>query len=291
MKSNRTAKLIALAVSALLIIGAIVGISVSADTSATAKIDYLNVAYEGAVRLVYDVKVEGTLAEDEKAAVLIWDKGEEQTLENATVVTEYTEAGDGYLSFYSEGFAPKHLRKPIAAKAAIVTVDAEGAVAAIAAQSENAVEYSVYDYVLGRFNLNQNTKDQAALYTALLDYGAAVQDVLYESNLASGVDEATAKVNAGLEYGYADQYYTLSYAKTAYVNGKLVKTDVETYNLRAGESVQLDAEQSYMRRVFARYATDGAEVDCELKHDKFAYAFKNSSAVKHRAGDRAEFIV
>lgn len=270
MKSKRLAKLIALAVTALLLIGVAIGFAVSAEET-TAEIGYINVAYEGQIRLVYDVK-NVTLAEGDKLVVLVWE--DSQTIEDAKVIDTCEPCrSDAYSRFYSDGFAPKDLRKPVSAVAAVVdgeTGDVE--------VGQNVITYSVYDYVMGRFAYGKNTPDQQNLYTALLDYSAAVQEALYES-YKNTLTDAEAKTQAGLDYGYADAYYVINYVKSAYVGGKLT-TSVEKHALRAYESVKINADQTYMRRVFEKYVvTDGLDVtylynnngnDVEITKDQLA---------------------
>lgn len=252
MKSKRLAKLIALAVTALLLIGVAVGFSVSAAET-TAEIGYINVAYEGQLRLVYDVK-NVTLDEGEKLAVLIWEDGEDQTIENAQVVV-YCEPcrSDAYSRFYSDGFAPKDLRKPVSAAAAIL--DADGA---LVKMGKTVATYSVYDYVMGRFAYGKNTPDQQALYIALLDYGAAVQEVLYDSYIAQGATEEVATVQAGLTYGYSDEYYEVAFVKSTMMNGAAT-TDYDVVTYRPDQIVDFEVDQFYLGRVFTGFTNTSGE--------------------------------
>ena len=260
MKSKRLAKLIALAVTALLLIGAAIGFSVSAEET-TAEIGYINVAYEGQLRIVYDVK-NVTLAEGEKLAVLVWEDGE--SVEDAKVIDTCEPCrSDAYSRFYSDGFAPKDLRKPVSAAAAIL--DADGA---LVKMGKTVATYSVYDYVMGRFAYGNNTPDQQALYIALLDYGAAVQEVLYDSYISQGATEEEATAEAGLTYGYADEYYAYVLTKLTNVNGQVVKNSSDISFYRPHESrITLEAPAIFMGKVFAGYTDVNGE---SVKSDEYA---------------------
>ena len=71
MKKNFL-KTITLILSCLLLIGAVVGISVSADSETTVQIKYKNLAYEAAPQLVYYVDAQN-LAEGDTVKVLFYN--------------------------------------------------------------------------------------------------------------------------------------------------------------------------------------------------------------------------
>jgi hypothetical protein len=88
-------------------------------------------------------------------------------------------------------------------------------------------EYSVYTYAMNRFSQSP-TEDQLTLYKALLDYGAAVQDVLG--------DPADVE-----KYGWADAYYDIT--KYVFVDDALVADESLTRATPYRPSeLELDAE-------------------------------------------------
>ena len=58
MKNNRLLKIATLVLSCLLLIGAVIGISVSADDSPAVSIKAKNISYEGAVKVLYAVEAQ-----------------------------------------------------------------------------------------------------------------------------------------------------------------------------------------------------------------------------------------
>ena len=98
--------------------------------------------------------------------------------------------GKTYYAIFSDDIAPVDMTKPIYAQPFIVNGDETEVVC------EEVTEYSVYTYAMNRFSQSP-TADQLALYTALLDYGAAVQSIF--------PDDANVDV-----YGWADAYYDIT---------------------------------------------------------------------------------
>ena len=207
MKKNF--KIVSLVLSMLLIVGAVVGISVSASDPAI-EITSKNVSYEGAVKTVYIVETEN--ADGYTVKVNFYDTDPAnggEALYSKGIGNTVTLGEVEYDVVFSNGFAPNQLRNSIFAVPTLV--DANGAVVATGA----TVEYSPYTYAMNRFSQNP-TADQLALYTALLDYGAAVQRVL------NTPDEVKALG------GYADEYYEID-AKYTLAHDMSTK-----YKLKAG---------------------------------------------------------
>lgn len=226
MKKN--IKIISLVVSMLLLVGAVIGISVSADSTPSIEIAQKNVSYEGAVKTLYAVKTEN--ADGYTAKINFYDA---DPAKGGEVV--YTKGVGGTITLgeetldvvFSNGIAPNSLRKSIFAVP--VLVDGNGEVVATGA----TVEYSPYVYAMNRFGKSATT-DQLALYTALLDYGAAVQRVLCKA------DEVAANG------GYADEYYAITAKsalaidlenKTDLVTGTFSKADLAAGKIVAGEKL------------------------------------------------------
>ena len=182
---NKKMKIITLILSCVLLIGAAVGITVSAEQNPpTVSIAGQNISYEGAVRVAYYLST-ANLGENQSVKLLVSDEKFDVpaniTTPNGYIVKDVEDKvefkdKDGkvtatYDIAYSDGIAPKELRDDIYAMA--VVVNADGSVAARSAKKI----YSPYKYAMNRFN-GTPSKDQYGLYTALLNYGAAVQAVL-----------------------------------------------------------------------------------------------------------------
>ena len=208
----------------LLLVGAVIGISVSAaENDPTVEITAKNISYEGAVKTLYivetanadglTVQVNFYDTDPAKGGALLYTKGV-----GGQITLGETECD----VVFSNGFAPNELRNSIFVVPTLV--DANGAVVATGA----TVEYSPYIYAMNRFN-KAATADQLALYTALLDYGAAVQRVL------NTPDEVKALG------GYADEYYEIDAKYT-------IAHDMSTkYKLKAGtfSKASIDAGKIY----------------------------------------------
>ena len=232
MKTKRFAKIVTLTLTALLLIGAAVGITVSAsDTGATEiAIAGQNISYEGAPQILYYVKADG-LSENQTVKIdLQHGDGEVYTKtvaknEDGTDMTA-TISGQTYYIVYSKGIAPKDMTKTVTAKAYIDNGDGT----TISATEEKT--YSIYEYAMNRFS-KAPTEDQVTLYKALLDYGAAVQAVFAENN---------AEVAADIDkYGWADAYYKTT--ANVYVDGEKTDTVISSNNERAVNLV--DSEGRY----------------------------------------------
>ncbi len=201
MKSRNLAKIVTLILSCALLIGAVVGISVVANesTGTTVAIKGANIAYEGAVQVVYYVDAQNI---GDGTVKLVITDAEGNELKSKTHYVDYVKDEVTYMAFFSDGIAPKNLRQNVYAKA--VVVDSEGAVVA-----ESAVkEYSPYTYAMNRFGQSA-TPAQTELYKALLNYGAAVQAVL---------DPETAGTEAN---PWADEYWNVTIDGTEYTRGNL----------------------------------------------------------------------
>ncbi len=175
MKNKKLIKVFAAIISCLLLVGAVIGISVAAEETAPA-IEYKNLAYEGAVQIVYYVKEADVKAAEDKGYTVklaTWTEADKSDLvekeaESFTKVVGETE----YTVFASKGIAPKMMRDTVYAQT--VLCDKETGEVEV---SGDIVEYSIYTYVKNRI-LKGSTADQKALYHALVDYGASVQKVL-----------------------------------------------------------------------------------------------------------------
>ena len=162
-------KILAAIISCLLLIGAAVGISVAAEETAP-EIEYKNLAYEGAVQIVYYVNTEAAEAKGYTVKLATWTDGEEPVIKSAETFTKFVGETE-YSIFTSEGIAPKMMRDTVYAQTILCNSE-DGEV-----DRGEVVEYSIYTYVKNRV-AKGSTADQKALYHALVDYGASVQKVL-----------------------------------------------------------------------------------------------------------------
>ena len=256
MKSKRLAKLLAVIASVLLAVTVTVCITAFAGEGDPATIKRVNISYDGAVRIVYDVALNDA---DAKPVLLVWDGVEgEKTAANATYVVDdygvyqYAEdyAGSKFdgVYFMSRGFAPKDMRKPISA--AVAVSDGNGG---YIYNEKEVATLSIFDYVMKRFEKATATPDQKALYTSLLNYGGAVQAVIYEGSIKNGDSVEVATAKAGLKYGYVDAYVGIRYYEAAMVKGVETTSDATVEYYRAGANVKIEAPTTYMGRFFAGY--------------------------------------
>ena len=166
---KKTTRIITLILSALLLIGCAIGISVSAEENAPAvTVKYKNISYEGAVKVLYAVEATN-VPEGAEVKMAFFDKMPESENANPDYIKdEYAEEieidGASYKVFFSDGIAPKNMRKNI--YAVPVILDGETLIA-----RGDVVTYSIYTYGVNMLS-KAPTEEQKSLYTALLDYGA-----------------------------------------------------------------------------------------------------------------------
>ena len=242
---NKKMKIITLILSCVLLIGAAVGITVSAEQNPpTVSIAGQNISYEGAVKVAYYIPAAGLEGYTVKvlsrvSETFTYEKtvGQTLTYSEDVVVSEATDKvtieGVEYLIGYSEGIAPKKLRDNVYS-VAIVVDDTD----TIVAVSKNK-KYSVYQYAMNRFKVDasvETTTEQYALYTALLNYGGAVQDVLGYNAVAGSYADEYIVVN---QKTYTDG----AEANTSFaIRGTTLENPVE-YKYEAARWQQADAEK------------------------------------------------
>ena len=175
MKKTKTIKAIALALLCTLLLGAAVGIAISANEvesgESVATIGMKNLAYNDKLNLAMELEQvkEGTLG------LGVWAAGTEKlTAENALHITydTYTSEVGGETIYYafSQGIAARdidtvYIFAPV--------VESEGTVYVGAAET-----YSVSSYLDQRLASSDVTAEQAVLYHAVKAYGSAASDVL-----------------------------------------------------------------------------------------------------------------
>ena len=232
MKKN--IKFISLLITAILLVGAVIGISVSAeetDTTPGVRIAGQNLAYESAVQILYLVETKN--AEGYTPKLLISDKAFEVNGAIPADVTvkecptdkdgnplTVTAKGKTYYAIFSDGIYPKDMR--VALYATPVLVSDDGAVVA-----GKQTVYSPWQYSVNRFDAEPSAA-QLALYSSMLDYAAALQEGLMTP------EEIAARG------GYADAYCAVQ-VNTA-LNG-LTKTQGEKNYYRPGEQIKINPDR------------------------------------------------
>ena len=183
--NKRIIKRVALILACLLLVCASVGIAVLAeDTAPTVEIAKKNIAYEGAIQVVY--LIDSANLEDGQSIKVVFNGGEYEKKPAGKITVD----GKEYDAVYSDGIVAKEYRKSL--KATPVIIDAEGKTVA----SGSEVDFTPYDYAMARFDSEKISKPQFDLYKALLDYGAAVQTILNYTD--DNIDELG---------GWIDEYY------------------------------------------------------------------------------------
>lgn len=247
---KNTVKIITLVISCLLLIGGIIGIGVSAEDTPSVEIYKKIISYEGAVRIAY--AVDASELSDGAEIKIAFSYDENVTAPKGKLNAEdfayvngasavYEIGGKSYPTVFSNGFAPVNMTKNIYAIPLIV--DAGGNVLA----SGEVCDFSIFRYCTERFSASPSA-DQLELYTALLNYGAAVQEALLESGTY-----AQSELD---KYGWADAYYVAKI--TNLVDGAF---DSVSYECFRESDVTLNAEKSYKDRIFDGFLdADGNEL-------------------------------
>ncbi len=250
---------------ALLLISATVGISaLAADESATptptVEIYKKTVSYDDIIQLAYAIKAEN-MEEGQKIQLLIGSSDftvnsgvniedvEGVEIKNQKPGNEITLNKVTYPVIFSTGIHAGDMTTDVYALPVIT--DAEGNIVA----AGNCLAYSLYDYAIDRFEASP-TADQIALYKALLDYGAAIQDIMLPEGQTTP------------QNGWADAYYGVAFGDTvlahdgSFVSGN--ETEPEKYYVRFGESVELTAAAADKDgHDFRGFYVDGAQVTAE----------------------------
>ena len=179
---------------------------------------------EGEINLTYAVDS----AEGRAIKLTVWDSypiSDTVPIHETTEFTSVTVGGKSYKVFASGAVLLQNLRKPY--YAAISALSDDGSVIA----RGEIVRFSVFDYFLDL--LATGTEDQIALFTKLLNIGAAMQKQLLGTSLYPNT-ELTA---AG---GYSNEYYALT--THTYVDGVLTDSDTAYYS--APTDVRLTAQKA-----------------------------------------------
>ena len=175
MKKTKTIKAIALALLCTLLLGAAVGIAISANEvesgESVATIGIKNLAYNDKLNLAMELKQ----VKEGKLGLGVWAAGTATlTAENAIFITydTYSEEVNGETIRYafSQGIAAKDIDTEYVFAA---VVESDGVVYIGKAQT-----YSVDAYLDSRLKTEGISAEQAELYLAVKAYGACADDVL-----------------------------------------------------------------------------------------------------------------
>ena len=178
MKTNRT-KILSIAISVLLLLGCLIGISAMAEEETTApevEITFNNLEYGDNISILYATKVNG--ATPEALKMNFYTMNEEGEYVIAASTTEYetydiTVRGETgtYNVFKSPGIAPKFMPEIVYAQLVAVIDGVE--------YKSDMSRFSVVEYCYKRLYKDTGiTADQKDLYTYILGYGTAAQKVL-----------------------------------------------------------------------------------------------------------------
>ena len=244
---KKTTKIVTLILSAILLIGCVVGITAFADETPTVAIKYKNLAYEGAIQVLYAVDAQN-VPDGAAVRMYFYDAEPEDGAAPAYVKDAYTAeeliiGGVKYYAFFSYGVAPKDMRKTIYAVPVIVdgdTVVAKG----------DAVAYSIYNYAINMFSKSP-LADQKTLYTKLLDYGASVQRILL------GTDSYT-EADLALAGGYADEYCGVKVSTI--VDGSIAEEGEFLGYFAPGTAVELSADLYHEGAMFTGFTNTKREM-------------------------------
>ena len=203
MKTSNFKKVISVMLMCFMLVGTLVGFSVSAETAdPTIEIVSNNVEYGDDLKLMYAVEATN-LPEGASIKVVIYDENGE-FVANTVAGDDVTLDGATLPTFVSEyGVAAQNISTVLYAEAQIV--DAEGNVLVRSAQQE----YSVLEYLWERKTICDSTDYQIAMYDALLTY-AETLDIAINKGTATADNAAkfsyVAVVDENYELLYADMY-------------------------------------------------------------------------------------
>ncbi len=276
---------------ALLLICSAIGFTAFADntdTAPTVEIYKKNISYDDVIQLTYALKADG-MTDGQKVQVLFGDAA--FTVGSAANVADVTgasyakeqKAGNQitvdnvtYPIIFSKGIAAQDMTKSVFALPVIT--DAEGNIVASGA----CVEYSLYNYVTDRI-MGNPTADQKALYKALLDYGAAVQDLMLPAGETAPAD------------GWADRYCRVVFCDTVLAaDGSFVRGNDHNHKdqfVRPGESVDLTATATDKDgHEFYGFYVNGTQVSGNASYTYTTHTFGSSYAMAGYMHDYTEEI-
>ncbi len=194
MKKSRITKIAFFALSALLLIGAVFGISTMAEgegETPSVEILYKNLEYDDKISILYAVKANAAAGDD--LVLNIYDESG-ALVHTAKNHKRENIKGEDCLVFSSQGLAPKEMTRVLYAQA-VATV---GGVEYKSAMTS----YSITEYCYKRFTVDSEnlTDDQKGLYTAVLDFGKYAQNVLNFNEGNTPADYYYFNIDGGIAY-------------------------------------------------------------------------------------------
>ena len=271
MKNKKIARAITLALSCLLIVGAALGITAAAASTgaSTVEIAYKNVSYAGAPRLVLYTGTDKPLSASQEVRVLFWDSEPEGGVYNEITADYVRESestvlinGKQHSVFMADGVAPAELRKSVYFRPAIVEIkNGEEQIVALG----DVTKYSIFDYAVDMLGTRVGAPDdQVAMYSQLLDFATAIQNVLF---VKDGVVDEEALAAAG---GWANAYYIAEVEEYVKKGSEYVPT---------GESYRIYSQTSDISLSAERFKTFGDE------ETKYVFAgFRNADGTTAVSG-------
>ncbi len=188
---------------------------------------------DGSLVLCYDV-LASNVADGESLKMYFWKSQPQEDASPDYVVeggAEISIGGESYFTFYSKPLRHQDMRLPIYSAAVITNESGE-----VVAKSE-IEPFSLFDYTIKLFDAGLS--DQIALYTTLLEYGAAMQRALY----ASGAYTAAELTASG---GYSNEYCKV--VLETYVDGVFAESSASYYAPKS--SFTLSADKTYNGAIF-----------------------------------------
>ena len=205
MKNKKAIKFTILALSLVLIIGAAIGIGVSAEgEELSVEITKRNIAYGDVIKVLFAVDDTNAGGNDVEMLYYLEDpqaNPDAKAYKGAPYEDGYTEGDVTYPAFYTAAFPAKDIDKQVYAQAHIVDTDVYSEI----------VRYSVVEYLNKRLYVDTITENQKGLYESLLTYGAFAQKVLLNedddpyNDVTQFVDEM---VYVSIEGGTLDGKYS-----------------------------------------------------------------------------------
>ena len=191
MRNKKNVKIIAIALLCTLMIGAAIGIGISAETDKyDAEIGMMNLAYNSEMNLALEL----TMAEkpDEsnaggKLGLGVWPAGtarEKMTAENAIWINTDVEEGTVIYGATSDEPVKKNIYYALSQGIAAKDIKTEYTFAAVIVRADESLYIgeietaSVYGYLKARLETPGITDKQETLYRAVLAYGDAANELL-----------------------------------------------------------------------------------------------------------------
>ena len=191
MRNKKNVKIIAIALLCTLMIGAAIGIGISAETETyDAEIGMMNLAYNSEMNLALELTMAAELKEENEGGKLglgVWPAGtarEEMTVENAIWINTEVEKGTVIYGATSDNPEEKDIYYALSQGISAKDIKTEYTFAAVIVRADESLYIgeietsSVYGYLDARLKTDGITDKQETLYRAVLAYGEAADTLL-----------------------------------------------------------------------------------------------------------------